>query len=63
MSTNKLSEEEEIVTFGMEIRFRGTRDAVGIAIGNLAEDATEQSKWQDVEVHVEEPVEIGDALL
>ena len=58
MSTNKLSEEEEIVTFGMEIRLTGTRDEVDMAIGDLAEDATEQAKWRNVEVSVEEPVEI-----
>ena len=58
MSTNKSSEKEEIVTFGMEIRLTGTRDEVDMAIGDLTEDATEQAKWRNVEVSVEEPVEI-----
>ena len=51
-------EEKEIVTMGMEIRVKGTRDEVNIAIDNLAEDAMEQQKWRDVEIDVVAPVEI-----
>ena len=58
MSIAQSIEEEEIVTFGMEIRLTGTREEVGIAIGNLAEDAMEQQKWRDVVVDVVSPVEI-----
>ena len=58
MGIDQSIEEEEIVTFGMEIRLTGTREEVGIAIGNLASDATEQEKWRDVKVEIDEPVEI-----
>jgi hypothetical protein len=49
--------DKEIVRFGIEIVFTGERENVGIAIENLAEDATIQEKLSDVEVEVREPVQ------